>query len=224
MNVTVRNFMNRNFDKYKMEQLTDIQINELIDKSLEKGLSYRTFRNLLNDLIEQGSTTGDIKSENLINYTMLNGRRFKRWEKTLKMTEEYQKYFRSIQKDMDWLVITESWCGDAAHVMPALQKIAEENEQIDMKVVLRDENPELMDQFLTNNSQSIPKLIVRDKRTKEIMFTYGPRPSVATQLVDDYKEMHGSLTPEFKEDLQRWYNKDKGQTVFNDLVAEFKSL
>ena len=56
------------------------------------------------------------------------------------------------------------------------------------------------------------------KENKEILFTYGPRPSTATKMVEDFKTMHGHLTAEFKEDLQRWYNKDKGQTAFNDLL------
>ncbi len=93
------------------------------------------------------------------------------------------------------------------------------NSKIDFKVVLRDENDELMNQFLTNGGKAIPKLIMIDNESGEVLSSYGPRPSDATKLVSDYKAKHGQLTPEFKEDLQRWYNKDKGQTAVKDLMV-----
>ena len=74
-----------------------------------------------------------------------------------------------------------------------------------------------MDQFLTNGGRAIPKLIMIDNEAKEVVGTFGPRPSEATQMVNDYKEEHGKVTPEFKEDLQRWYNKNKGQNIIEDL-------
>ena len=57
-----------------------------------------------------------------------------------------------------------------------------------------------------------------DNITGEVVNTFGPRPTAATQLVEDYKAEHGSLTPEFKETLQAWYNKDKGQNTIADLL------
>ena len=60
------------------------------------------------------------------------------------------------------LVLAEGWCGDAAQILPVINKIAEYSSLIDLKVVCRDENPELMDQFLTNGSKSIPKVIIID--------------------------------------------------------------
>ena len=41
-------------------------------------------------------------------------------------------------------------------------------------------------------------------------------------MVEAYKKEHGKLTPEFKEDLQKWYNQDKGQSILSDLQAIFK--
>jgi thiol-disulfide isomerase/thioredoxin len=119
-------------------------------------------------------------------------------------------------------VITESWCGDAAHVNPVINKVAEQNPNIDLKFVLRDENPELMDVFLTNGGRAIPKLIMIDNVSGEVTNTFGPRPSIVTQMVVDYKTEHGMLTPEFKEDLQLWYNKNKGQNIIEDLVSLLK--
>ena len=61
-----------------------------------------------------------------------------------------------------------------------------------------------------------------DVSSNEVVNTFGPRPTVATEMVLDYKAQHGKLTPEFKEDLQRWYNKDKGQSTVEDLVNLLK--
>jgi len=201
-----------------MNELKDKTINNIIEDSLKNTMSYDEYRNLVSELVESESTTGTEKTEALVNYTMLNNRRMKRWDKTIKVSEEAATKIKAYNKDTTWLVLTESWCGDAAHLMPVMNKIADLNDHIDFKVVLRDENEELMNAFLTNGGKSIPKLIAIDNASGTVLGSYGPRPSTATKLVNDYKETHGALTPEFKEDLQRWYNKDKGQTTIQDLL------
>lgn len=190
---------------------------ELLKQSIHKSMSYQEFESLVDQLVKSKSTSGDEITDAMINYTMLNERRMKRWDKTIKLSDSDVKSITELQDEITWLVITESWCGDGAHVLPVINKVAELNPNIKLKIVLRDENPELMDAFLTNGSRSIPKLIMIDNDSLEVISTYGPRPSAATTLVKDYKEQHGSLTPEFKEDLQRWYNRDKGKTTINDL-------
>ena len=199
-------------------------LDTIINNALKNSISYSDFVELINELTRNNSTTGEEKTEALINYTMLNQRRFKRWNKTLKVSEEVKKEVESFDKSITWLVLTESWCGDAAHVMPVMNKVAELNSNIDIKVVMRDEHSELMDAFLTNGNRSIPKLIMLDNDSGEVINSYGPRPSEATKLVNDYKTKHGKLTPEFKEDLQRWYNKDKGQNTVSDLIDLLNSV
>ena len=194
------------------------QVKNIIKDSLKRSMSYTDYRNLVSDLVENESTTGVEQTEALINYTILNNRRMKRWDKTVKVSDEVIGKVKNYEKHVTWLVLTESWCGDAAHVMPVMNKIADLNDNIEFRVVLRDENDDLMNEFLTNGGKSIPKLIAIDNASGEALNSYGPRPSAATLLVNDYKEKHGVLTPEFKEDLQRWYNKDKGQTAIQDLL------
>ncbi|BAO75882.1 thioredoxin family protein [Winogradskyella sp. PG-2] len=201
-----------------MEVLETPMINDIISDSLKKGTTYSEYRTLVSDLVENKTTTGNEKTEVLVNYTMLNDRRMKRWDKTVKVSDEIKEKIEKFNRKTTWLVITESWCGDAAHVMPVINKVAELNDKIDYKVVLRDENDALMNQFLTNGGKAIPKLIMIDNETSEVINTFGPRPSIATDLVNNYKAEHGKLTPEFKEDLQRWYNKDKGKSTLEDLV------
>ncbi|GAA3774714.1 thioredoxin family protein [Corallibacter vietnamensis] len=191
---------------------------DIIKDSLKKHISYSEYTELMTQLVADESTTGADKTEALINYTKLNERRMKRWDKTIKLSEDAKTKIAQYKKPTTWLVLTESWCGDAAHVIPAINKVANENENINLKLVFRDENDALMNQFLTNGGKSIPKLVMIDDETGNVVNTFGPRPSEATKLVSDYKETHGVLTPEFKEDLQRWYNKDKGQNAIADLL------
>lgn len=192
--------------------------NHIIEESLIKAISYTEYRNLVDRLVSENATTGATKTETLIAYTKLNDRRMKRWDKTLKIPLTFEEKIKSVNTKITWLVITESWCGDAAHVLPVMNKISKMNENINFKVVLRDENEALMNQFLTNGNKSIPKLIMIDNRTNNVVSTYGSRPNVVTKLVNDFKNEHGSLTPEFKEGLQVWYNKDKGQSTLEDLT------
>lgn len=198
--------------------IEEINVKNIIEESTKNSISYYQYRELVKQLVALESTTGDSKTEDLVNYTMLNDRRMKRWDKTIEVSPEHQAIISAVTKPFTWVLITESWCGDAAHIVPVINKVAELNPYIDLRIVLRDEHPELMDAFLTKGGRAIPKLIMIDSETNEVISTFGPRPSQASQMVIDYKTEHGTLTPEFKEDLQRWYNKNKGQNVIEDLV------
>lgn len=189
----------------------------IIEKSLEKAMTYEAYRKLLGHLASTGKTTGII-SESNINYTKLNDRRMKRWDKTLKIPSDIQKVIDQFTRDTTWLIITESWCGDAAHVIPVLNKIAELNGHIQLKLVLRDDNLDLMNAYLTHGNRAIPKVIIIDNETGDVIDVYGPRPSAAMDYVTRFKSMYGKLTPGFKEDLQHWYNNDKGLTTLTDVI------
>ncbi len=201
-----------------MELLETISVQEIVRESLKNSMSYSQYRREVEDLVANDSASGNKKTEDLINYTMLNDRRMRRWDKTIKVSDEVKDKIENFKQKVTWLVLTESWCGDAAHVIPAINKIAELSEHIDLKLVYRDENEALMNKFLTNGGKSIPKLIMIDNHSGKIIDTFGPRPSEARQLVSDFITKHGALTPEFKEVLQHWYNVDKGKNTIKDLI------
>lgn len=201
-----------------MDTITHNNIKNILKVSLNNSMSYPAYRTLMSDLVKTQSTTGLDKSEEMVGYTILNEQRMKRWDKTLKVSVDAQEKIATFKGDVTWLVLTESWCGDAAHVIPVINKVAEFHPNIDLKLVLRDENDALMQQFLTNGGKSVPKLIMIDNISGEVLDTFGPRPKGATALVEDYKAEHGMLHPEFKEILQGWYNKDKGKNTIADLL------
>lgn len=202
-----------------MDLVNTYSVNHIITKSLKTALTYREYSELFNDLVAIEASSGINASPDLVNYTKLNQKRMARWDKTVLISEDILRRISTFNGKTTWLVLTESWCGDAAHVLPFINKIAELNSNINLQIVFRDEHPELMDQFLTNGAKSIPKLIMIDDLNNEVVNTFGPRPTKATEMVENYKATHGKLTDEFKAELQAWYNKDKGENIILDLLG-----
>jgi len=191
--------------------------NSLIINSIKKSIAYSTYRTLIKGLLVEGKSTGSEQSESLFNFSKLNDKRMDRLDKTLKISEENQNSLNQLKDGYTFLVIAEGWCGDAAQILPVINKIAEASIKIDLKIVCRDENDALMSQFLTNGGKAIPKVIVINNKN-EVLNSWGPRPSEATKMVNDYKATHGGLDDNFKKDLQIWYNKDKGNNTQKDLL------
>lgn len=188
-----------------------------LEKGLEKAISYQEYKDLVSRLISEGKSTGQNQTDELLNYSILNDKRMKRLDKTITLSQEIISKTIALEEPQTWLILTESWCGDAAQTIPIINKIANENSNINFKIVLRDENLELMDEFLTGGGRSIPKLVAMDK-DNNVLNSWGPRPTIATKMVEDYKVENGSLDPQFKKILQVWYNKDKGKSVQNDFI------
>ena len=190
-------------------------------KYIENGMSFAEYIKLIDDLLLDGRTTGPNQSDAMFNYGKLNRQRMHRLEKTVVLNESLREKVQNNKRTMIWLVITEGWCGDAAQNIPIIEKIAEaSNGSIETRYVLRDENLELMDAYLTNNARSIPKLIALDAAGGlEEIGTWGPRPAPSMDLFIELRN-RGVEKPLIMENLQRWYIADKNQTI----QAEFEKL
>jgi hypothetical protein len=194
-------------------------MNSVISNSIAKSSSYAEYRSLISKYSQEGKTTGLISSPDYINYTKLNESRMHRLDKTIEVTQETKALLENLSKEYIWLVLAESWCGDAAQVVPVINKMAEVTSKIDLRIVLRDENDDLMNLFLTNGTKSIPKLIIIEKETGEVVGDFGPRPTQAKQLITDYKSTHGVVDETAKIELQKWYLADKGVAIQNEISA-----
>ena len=187
---------------------------------LDKSMTYAEYVKLIDDLLLDGKTTGPNQSGAMFNYGKLNRQRMHRLEKTVVPAAGLKEKARRINRKMIWLIITEGWCGDAAQNIPTIEKIAAENaEKIETRYLLRDENLELMDRFLTNNARSIPKLIALDAETLRELGTWGPRPAAAMHLFNEMRELKLEKAL-MMENLQRWYIADKEKSI----QAEFAGL
>ncbi|MFD0760512.1 thioredoxin family protein [Lutibacter aestuarii] len=196
--------------------------NTIITNSISKSFTYEQYRLKIKNLLDERKSTGLEQSEILLEYSLLNDKRMDRLDKTLKVTDETLNSLSQLNKPFTFLVISEGWCGDAAQIVPVLNKIASASTKINLKIVFRDENEELMNQFLTDGSKSIPKTILLDANN-QVITSWGPRPSIATKMVLDYKEKNGVIDDEFKKNLQLWYNKDKGNSTQNDIIKLLKA-
>lgn len=205
-----------------MELVTAYSLDQIITESLKTALTYEEYTEFMIDLVTIEASSGINPSQDLVEYTKLNQKRMARWNKIIKISEDLKQRILNFDGNVTWLVLTESWCGDAAHVIPVINKVAELNPNINLQLVLRDEHPELMERFLTKGSKSIPKLIMIDNHNNEVINTFGPRPSKATEMVENYKAKHEKLTDEFKTELQNWYNKNKGENIISDLLNLLK--
>ncbi len=186
---------------------------------IEKSLTYVAYGKLIADLLSQGRTTGPDQSEAFIHYTLLNQQRMHRLDKTMLLLPSVQTAIRSVTVGQTWLVLTEAWCGDAAQSIPVMNAMTVLNPTISLRLILRDENPELMDRYLTNGvARSIPKLIGLDTATMEELFTWGPRPAVLQERFYKMKA-EGVEYHLIKEELQRWYNKDRTISIQEELAA-----
>ncbi len=196
---------------------------EIFKKSIERSHSYTEYRTLVKELLSQGKSSGADQTEALLHYSQLNDTRMNRLDKTIDIPVENVEKLKQIADEQIWLVITEGWCGDAAQILPVINKMAEQNTKIDLRVVFRDENDDLMQMFLTNGTRSIPKLIVLNKETLEIITDFGPRPKGAKKLIQDYKEQHGIVDETAKTELQLWYLHDKGLSTQNEILEAIET-
>lgn len=186
---------------------------------IEKSMAFAEYIKLIDDLLLDGKTTGTNQSDAMFNYGKLNRQRMHRLEKTVNLDESLIEKTRLLDANWIWLVITEGWCGDAAQNIPIIEKIAAENEGIETRYILRDENLELTDKYLTNNARSIPKLICLNAETLEEIGTWGPRPQTAMEYFYEMRDS-GMEKPQMMENMQRWYLQDKEKSI----EAEFSVL
>lgn len=197
-------------------------MNTLLQEKITKSISYEAYRLMIDGLLAENRTTGDNHSPQMLEYTSLNVRRMSRLDKTFRLSDNWKETLEQLNTSYIWLVITEAWCGDAAQIVPILNAIASQTDRIEMRLILRDENPELMDAYLTDGSKSIPKLICINADTLEEVGVWGPRPKVAHELVMAFKAAKEQTYFEFQKDLHLWYARDKAVSIQSELLEEMQ--
>ena len=189
----------------------------IISKAMINSFSYSEYRKTIINLLTIDKSTGNEQSDDLVQFSILNETRMHRLDKTIVISDDVINKLNSLKNNYIWLVLSEGWCGDAAQIMPILNKMALAAQFIELKIVFRDENPDLMNLFLTNGAKAIPKLIVLDKKTLNIEANWGQRPKGALELIANYKEKQGKIDANAKTELQLWYLHDKGFSTQNEV-------
>lgn len=192
-----------------------MELKAIISEAIKDSVSAEQYLVMHANYAEEGKTSGE-HNEDMVYYTKLNAQRSKRITKTAVLVPELVEKVRGLPKQT-WLLITETWCGDAANSVPLLAKLADVNANVDLRVVFRDENLDLMDQFLTKGGRSIPKLIALDEELN-VLFDWGPRPREAQDLYWSWREKEDREPyKEFQVVMQKWYNENKLQAIQQEL-------
>lgn len=187
-------------------------------KSLN-GMNFQSYLDYFNQILNSANPEGPYNQPDYLEYTRLNWSRLNRWLKHGVLSPRLQEFITGIEKPQSWIIITEPWCGDAAHTVPFMEMTAALNPLIAVSYELRDSPPHRITQYLTNGSKSIPILIVKNENGEDL-FRWGPRPKDAQQL---FLKLHAenAVFDEMKTALQKWYNKDKGEAFQEELLHLF---
>lgn len=114
------------------------------------------------------------------------------------------------------LVLAEDWCGDASNTIPILARLVEEVPGLELRVLRRDEHPEVMDRYLTDGARAIPIVIALDSEYREVGH-WGPRPAELQAWVMANRAMlpKADIYPL----VRKWYARDRGESTLREVLA-----
>lgn len=191
---------------------------------LSHSFSYQKYHELVEELALHHRTSGTEQLPERVEATQLNIVRMRRLDKQIEVHPSLLELLGKLTRKLTWIVLTESWCGDGAQNIPVIAKIADQNKNIDLKIIFRDEHTELMDHYLTNGARAVPKLICFDSTTGEELGIWGARPAKIQAMVKEFKSANPNIShDELVKNIHLWYAKDKGQSLQEDFIPLLKS-
>ena len=114
------------------------------------------------------------------------------------------------------LVLLEDWCGDAVNTIPVLAQLADETPPLELRVLRRDENLDLMDAHLSGTARAIPVVIVLDEQFEELAW-WGTRPAELQRWVSSPEAQRLTKEDRYRE-VRRWYARDHGRTTLAEIT------
>ncbi len=196
--------------------------NFFLEKLTQNGLKYEDYFSLLKSKSELDDFSAYPEDEHEhLSLAKINFQRVNRIHKTFSAGNELKDVLEKIKEPQIWIVISEDWCGDSAQIVPIISEIAKLNELINLQIMYRDKNLDIIDLYLTNGTRSIPKFIAFDINGNEL-FQWGPRPKAAVELITKLKA-EGKTKEEFLEELHLWYGRNRGVEIQKELTDLIKS-
>ncbi|RFC53912.1 thioredoxin family protein [Brumimicrobium aurantiacum] len=187
---------------------------------MKNTVTWEEYLRKFEDIENQANPEAPYDNPDYYNYFKLNKSRQKRWLKTGTINAELTKVIAEIKDPQTWYLITEPWCGDAAHNVPFIYLMSKINPNITLKMVWRDTAPYMIENYLTNGGKSIPKLVIRDEAENDL-HVWGPRPAECQSLFQKLKDENADFEKQ-KIELQNWYNKDKGESIQSEFLSMLK--
>lgn len=166
-------------------------------------------------IAETRATTPD-DNDAYQDYYELGLQRMNRALKTFKANPQQQELLKAKNFRGKILIISEAWCGDASATVPAIAKFFEGHNEV--RIFLRDSDTTLIDQFLTDGAQSIPKVLILDEGFN-LKNVWGPRPAYGTAILKKFKaDPEAYPREELYNDLQVYYAKNRGKDVIEEIL------
>ncbi|QCX53458.1 thioredoxin family protein [Elizabethkingia sp. JS20170427COW] len=184
-----------------------------IKKFWDEGVSYEQY--LINAQQSLDNPKNEEEKEKA-EYYQLGLQRMKRM--TERYTPDAEQLEQLKQKNFKGkvLIIAEAWCGDASQAIPVLAEFFKEQ---GVRITYRDQEPSLIDDFLTNGAKSIPVVILLDENFK-VINTWGARPRYGKELLAKFKaDPEVYPREQFYNDLQKYYAKNKGYDTIEEILA-----
>lgn len=178
-------------------------------------MTFQQYLEYFEQILNSPKPEAPYDQEDYFNYTKLNWSRMNRWLKKGEILPEASAKIKAITVSQQWILITEPWCGDAAHVVPFIKMMSDLNPAIQLDIELRDSEPNRIESYLTNGGKSIPKLIIRDLSGNDLA-VWGPRPVACQVLFDELKAKNTDFET-LKIELQNWYNEHHGVEIQKEI-------
>ena len=154
--------------------------------------------------------------EDLLARAKQNGELWSAVYKRAQIDDAAKERAQALEHPHHLLVLNEDWCGDAVNIVPYVARLAESTPMIDLRILGRDANPDLMNAHLTGTSRSIPIVIVYDSLFRECG-SWGPRPGPLQQWF--ITEGLALPKPERYPLIRAWYARDKGRTIVSEILS-----
>lgn len=190
-----------------------------IYQQAQQGLTYEEYLAYWREQLEQPITDKD--QRRLHFYRSYNMERSERVAAAYSPSPRLAEALACIPEPQLWIVLTEAWCGDSAFCLPVIAAAAASTPNIELRILLRDDHLEIMDQYLTDGGRSVPKLVAFDT-SGEQCFTWGPRPEPAHAMRARMKA-EGAGGKTMTNALVEWYEAGGWEIVDEELAAALEA-
>ena len=190
---------------------------------IDSALTFQQYLDLTKSIVESATPEGPYANPTTHRYTKSNLQRMQRVLDNTVISQRLYNQLSELSDDWIWLVISEPWCGDASWGVPALYLMANCSDRIDFKIILRDQHPDIMRNYQTAGSDSVPKLICLRKGDLTEIGTWGPRPAVLHEMVLKWKNEPGADYRESVRQLHAWFEADMSRSIDSELSILVKT-
>lgn len=204
-----------------VRNVTILNVPQIYLCTMTNTMTWEQYLSCFEEILSGDVPEAPYNDPHYLEYARMNQQRQNRWLKTAVLHDDTKKALEQIDQQQQWVLITEPWCGDAAHSVPIIALMAQHNPKIRLDIQLRDSGSEI-DQYLTDGGKAVPVLIIRNRQGKDLG-VWGPRPEACQEMFLQMKQ-DGLSLDEQKLKLQQWYNADKALSVQQEITALIKSF